>query len=49
MTFEYDLYESKEEGKAEAKLEMIDAMIANLSSKFMIACYIPCNPLVTIP
>ena len=29
MTFEYDLHESKEEGKAEAKLEMIDAMIAN--------------------
>ena len=29
MTFEYDLYESKEEGKAEAKLEMVDAMIAN--------------------
>lgn len=33
MTFEYDLYESKEEGRAEGvaqtKLEMIDAMIAN--------------------
>ena len=29
MTFEYDLHESKEEGKAEAKLEMVDAMLAN--------------------
>lgn len=29
MTYEYDLYESKEEGKAEARLEMVDAMIAN--------------------
>jgi len=29
MTYEFDLHESKEEGKAEAKLEMVDAMIAN--------------------
>ena len=29
MTFEFDLHESKEEGKAEAKLEMVDAMLAN--------------------
>ena len=33
MTFEFDLHESKEEGKAEgfaqAKLEMVDAMFAN--------------------
>ena len=28
MTYEFDLHESKEEGKAEAKLEMIDAMFA---------------------
>ena len=29
MTYEFDLHESKEEGKAEAKLEMVDAMLAN--------------------
>ena len=29
MTFEYDLYESKEKGKAEAKLEMATAMLAD--------------------
>ena len=29
MTFEFDLHDSKEEGKAEAKLEMVDAMLAN--------------------
>ena len=27
MTFEYDLYESKEKGKAEAKREMAEAML----------------------
>lgn len=26
MTFEYELHESKEEGRAEGKLEMVDAM-----------------------
>ena len=29
MTYEFDLHESKEEGKTEAKLEMVDAMLAN--------------------
>lgn len=29
MTYEFDLHESKEEGRAEAKLEMVDAMLAN--------------------
>ena len=29
MTYEFDLHESKEEGKTEAKLEMVDAMFAN--------------------
>jgi predicted transposase/invertase (TIGR01784 family) len=29
MTFEYDLYESKEKGKAEAKREMAAAMLAD--------------------
>ena len=29
MTFEYELHESKEEGRAEAKLEMVDGMLAN--------------------
>ncbi len=28
MTYEFDLHESKEEGRAEAKLEMVDAMFA---------------------
>ena len=29
MTYEFDLHESKEEGRAEGKLEMVDAMFAN--------------------
>lgn len=29
MTYEYDLHESKEEGKAEAKIEMAAAMLAD--------------------
>jgi len=29
MTFEFDLHESEENGRAKAKLEMVDAMIAN--------------------
>ena len=29
MTYEFDLHESKEEGRAEAKLEMVDGMLAN--------------------
>ena len=29
MTYEYDLHESKEAGRAEAKREMVDAMLAN--------------------
>ena len=29
MTYEFDLHESKEDGKTEAKLEMVDAMLAN--------------------
>ena len=29
MTYEYDLHESEEKGRAKAKLEMVDAMLAN--------------------
>ena len=29
MTYEYDLHESKEAGRAEAKREMVDAMLVN--------------------
>ena len=29
MAYEFDLHESKEEGKTEAKLEMVDAMLAS--------------------
>ena len=29
MTYEFDLHESEENGRAKAKLEMVDAMIAN--------------------
>ena len=29
MTYEFDLHESKEEGKAEAKIEMAAAMLAD--------------------
>ena len=29
MTYEFDLHESKEEGRAEAKLEMVDGTLAN--------------------
>ena len=29
MTYEYDLHQSKEEGRAEGKWEMVDAMLAN--------------------
>ena len=28
MTYEYDLHESEEKGRAKAKLEMVDAMLA---------------------
>ena len=37
MTFEYELYESKEEGKAEAKLAMVDAMLENGISEEKVA------------
>ena len=37
MTFEYELYESKEKGKAEAKLAMVDAMLENGISEEKVA------------